>query len=247
MKSEDLQAHFEKNKTQDQVIDADHGVDRAVDFLIKEAVKFEESQHINRLRLVKLGFGISGVLAATTISLAVAIAIMMPLKQTEPIMIKSYEDGYAEVIRDFSNPLSFDKEVDEYFIKEHVTTRESYDWHKVQYTVDYVQSWSADNVYKEYYDYMTSEQGLLNILKDNGRIEAKVTAINLNKDAEIATLRLVKTPKEPDGKPMIGVEPTHWVAELKYELNSKQNHKERAYNPFGYKITSYTLAQDKTK
>lgn len=248
MKSDDeLQSLFEKNKEKLSSLDSNASVDKALDSLLKEAASFQESKHVQRGRLLKVAFGLVGVVAVIAVLEAVALAVMMPLKQIQPLMITTYKDGYAEVIRDFSETLTFEKEVDEYFLKEYVSTRETYDWHKMQYIVDYTKAWSEDHVYNEFYSVATLPNSVLNTLSDKARIDVNITSINLNKDAGLAVIRLNKTPKKPSGEILDNVPTTYWVAELKYEVQSKQNQKEREYNPFGYRVTSYTLIQDKTK
>lgn len=244
----DLQAMYERNKEQFQAMSAqDAATDKAIDLLMQEAQNFHNSKHETRKRLLKMAWCVAGGLGVVCVVQAFALAVMMPLKRTEPILITAFKDGTAEVVRDFSQPLIFEDAVDEYFLKEYVTNRETYDWHKLQYLVDFTRAWSADHVYNEFYRFTTMDNSNFQTLKDRARVDAVVTSVNLNKSAGMATIRVTKTPKKADGSPLDGVSPTYWVAELKYELNYKQNHKEREYNPFGYKITSYTIIQDKTR
>jgi len=242
-----LKNRFEENKKHNQYNQNHASVDKAIDVLLKEATSFQESKHVLRARLLKVSFAVVGVLGAVCVMLAIAIITMMPLKQIQPLIVTTYKDGYAEVQRDFDETLNFEKEVDEYFLKEYVATRETYDWHKMQYIVDYTKAWSADHVFTEFYNFTTLPAGALNTLADKGRIDARITSINLNKAAGIAVIRLSKTPKKANGEKLDSVPETNWVVELKYEMHSKQTHKDRAYNPFGYKVVSYTLSQDKTK
>lgn len=241
---DELKEKFEKEREASELSDRK---DKALDFLFSQAASFEESKHKVRARLLKGSYFLLGALTLTTISLALAIVIMMPLKQTEPILVKTYKDGYAEVIRDFSEPLNFEKEVDEYFLREYVTKRETYDWFKIQYLVDYTKAWSAPHVYSEFYNFTTLPNSALNTLKDKGRIDAVVTSARVDKESNTAVLRLTKIPKKANGEVLEGISPTYWVAEIKYSIKSKQSHKERELNPFGYSVDSYTLVQDKTK
>lgn len=244
---DNLKSQFEKNKSKNQIVGEDAHLGKAIDILLDEAKQFQESAHVTRGRLLKFAFGLAGVLALVAISEAIALAVMMPLKQIQPVLVKTYPDGYAEVVRDFSDSLTFDKEVDEYFLKEYVGIRESYDWHKMQYIADYTKAWSSDNVFNEFYNFVTSDQAPLKILGEKARIATKVTSIIVNKDAGTAVVRLTKTPQLADGGVLDGVPPTYWVVELKYQMQHKQKHKDREYNPFGYLVPSYTLIQDKTK
>lgn len=248
MNSEDnLDKIFEDNKKQNVVNEKHAGVDKAIDALLHEVASFQESKHQQRGRVLKIAWFLVGGLGVTTVSLAVAIAVMMPLKQIQPMMVRTFEDGYAEVIRDFSEGIKFDAEVDEYFLKEYVSTRETYDWNKMQYIADYTKAWSLPHVYNEFYTFITSESGALNILKDKARIDTRITSINLNKSAGIATVRFVKTPQKPDGSAISSLPPTYWIAEVQYTMTGNQKHKDREYNPFGYSVLSYKLVQEKAK
>jgi len=244
----DLNKLYQRNQEIFQAVsEPDAATDKAIDRLMDEARSFHDSRHETRKKLLKMAWGVAAGLGVVCIAQAIALAVLMPLKRTEPILITAFKDGTAEVVRDFSKPLVFEESVDEYFLREYVTHRETYDWHKLQYLVDYTQAWSAEHVYREYYNFTTMPNSNLQLLKDKARVDVVVTSVNLNKDAGMATLRMTKTPKKADGSPLEGVPSTYWVAELKYQIDYQQNHKTRAYNPFGYKITSYTLTQDKTR
>lgn len=243
-----MQEHFERAKeTHSVVMQPDAATDRAIDQMLQEAREFQNSRHVTRKRLLKIAWTVAGGLGAVCVVQAVALAVMMPLKQTEPIMITTYKDGYAEVIRDFSDPVRFPQEVDTYFLKEYVTNRETYDWYKTQYLADYTQAWSEKHVFSEYYNFLTMPGSALETLKEKARIDAEVTSILVNHADGMATARITKTPKSANGKPLEGMKPTYWVAELKYHQGVKQVHKYRKHNPFGYQVTSYTLIQDTTK
>lgn len=244
----DLEAVYSSNKERFQATsETDAATDKAIDMLMEEARSFHNSKHETRKKLLVMAWAVAGVLAFVTIAQAIALAVLMPLKRTEPLLITTYKDGSANIVRDFSQPLVFEKEVDEYFLKEYVTRRETYDWNKLQYLVDYTKAWSADHVYAEYYNFNTMANSNLETLKDRARIDVTTTSVNLNKEAGVATIRLTKTPKKPDGSDFGDVPPTYWVAELRYTMTFQQNHKEREFNPFGYKIESYTLTQEKPR
>lgn len=244
----DLDNLFDQNKQNYHAVSQpDAATDKAIDMMMEEAKSFHNSKHETRKKLLTVAWCVAGGLGFIALTQAVALTVLMPLKRTEPILITTYKDGHAEIIRDFSQPLVFEESVDEYFLREYVTNRETYDYHKLQYLVDYTEAWSAPHVYKEFYNFTTMPNSSLQTLKEKARIDVEVTSVNLNKDAGMATIRLTKTPKNADGSKIQSVPPTYWVAELKYQLNYEQNHKKRAYNPFGYEVTSYTLIQDRTR
>lgn len=244
----DLNETFKHNKESFQAMsEPDAATDKAIDSLMAEARNFHNSAHETRKKLLKGAWGVAGGLGVVCVVQAIALAVMMPLKRTEPILITAFKDGHADIVRDFSQPLIFEAAVDEYFLREYVTNRETYDWHKLQYLVDYTKAWSADHVYSEFYNFTTMANSNMQTLKDKARIDAVVTSVNLNQDAGMATIRVTKTPKKADGSPIENMTTTYWVVELKYQLDYKQNHKDRSYNPFGYKVTSYTIVQDRTR
>lgn len=242
-----LKAQFEKNKRRSDLSDDDATLDGAINALIKEASLFHDSAHLQRARWLKIAWSIAAGLGVVAIMLAVAIVVLTPLKRTEPILITAYSDGRAEVIRDFSGDVSFEKEVDDYFLKEYVRQRETYDWNKIQYIVDFTKAWSAPHVYTEFYNVLTSESGVLSTLGQKARVDVQVTSSRVIKDQGVAVIRITKTPKLSDGSPLDKVMPTYWIAEVSYTMTGEQIHADREVNPFGYTVTSYTLTQDKTK
>ncbi len=241
---DDLEKTFDENKKQNAVNEKHAGVDKAIEVLLNEVASFQESKHIQRGRILKVAWFLVGGLATSTVALAVALAVLMPLKQVQPMMVRIFENGYAEIIRDFSEGINFETEVDEYFLKEYVATRETYDWNKMQYIADYTNAWSAQHVYDEFYSSIMAEGGALNTLKDRARIDTRITSINLNQGAGVATVRFIKTPQTPEGKSLNNLKPSYWIAELQYEMLGNQKHKEREFNPFGYNILSYKLLKD---
>ena len=243
----DVDEMLERNKENHEALSSpDPVTDKAIDVLLEEIKDFQESKHVTRKRLLKVAWTVAGGLGGVAIAQAVALAVLMPLKQTEPIMLEVHKEGHVNVIRDFNQVVDFPNHVDEYMLREYVTQRETYDWNKLQYLVDYTNAWSAPHVYEEYYKYTTMPNSNMEVLKDEARIDAVITSADVRKELGMATFRITKTPKTAAGKKLDSFIPTHWVVELKYTMDYKQPERNRKYNPFGYKVTSYTLVQENT-
>src|SRR5690606_37946337 len=113
---------FNRNKESVQAMSQpDAATDKMIDALMEEDRNFHNSEHETRKKLLKTAWCVAGGLGFVCAVQGLALAVMMPLKQTEPILINTYKDGHAEVIRDFSQPLVFEAAVDEYFLREYVT------------------------------------------------------------------------------------------------------------------------------
>lgn len=207
------------------------------------AKSFEESQYSFIVRNAKVGWFIAGIQSFLVVILAVAIFIMMPLKQNIPFLIKlDKATGIIEPITQVtSKSLTANKALDRYFVNNYVQIRESYTWQTIPLTYTQVQLFSDKEVAKSYRENFNKDK----ILK-KGTEKVKVISISLEKigGENLASVRLKAF--IDDGKLK---EEKNYIVKMAYiyEPQLKLKLSNRNENPLGFLVTSYQITEEDIK
>lgn len=256
MAKETLKDHFEESKQLETELDQGAAEENKLlrmmtQHFIKETREYEKSKEKWQKTVTKVACVISAISVLISLILAVAVALLTPLKTVEPYLL--YVDrssGHAEVRQPLSGSASsFGEATDMYFIREYVTARESYDWNLAQRHYDTVKAFSdikdAPTTWNEYSKFMKSDKSPLQLLADNAKVDVKITSTSLDLDTSTATVRFSKTVIGKDGLPDSMIPKTFWIATLKYQYpETKLEAEERRLNPLGMKIPAYQTVQE---
>lgn len=201
---------------------------------------------------VGVGFGAVGIVAAG--AMAVAIAIMMPLKEVKPYISEVDQvTGVANVISaigDDKIKLTYQNLMDASNLQNFVINRESYDWNSIQNSLDKVKLQSSNGVYEAMRRFIVeSPNSPLQILaKDKIMKVGVVSRPIVNSDTGVATVRFYKAVTDDSGKVIQGYPVTHWQATITFDYNHKLSSDEDILNnPLGFNVTSYRVDQEAQK
>lgn len=182
------------------------------------------------------------LLGVSCVSLALAIAMMMPLKQTQPYVVQvDKSTGLTEIL-----PIANTRDVpvsevmDKYWLAQYVTARESYDWHLIQTDFDKTRELSVPDVFAPYAAQFGKSGSLDQQLGNSKRIVVELRTIVLT-GQDTATVRFVKKTVDVDtGRELSR---NAWIATIGYEYHPefKLTEARRLVNPFGFKIVSYRV------
>lgn len=225
-------------------------VKKEVDRMMKEAANFKKS----KASLLKTGmfiaFGVAGASVVLNMIQGIALAVMMPMKTVEPFLLMvDKESGHVSIMQPLSDPLpTYGKVLDDHHLRTFVIARESHDWGLAQLYFDTVKSFSYEgtSTYNEYTTFLYSDKSPLAMLGDKARV---VVGINsdpvIDEKTSTAVVRFSKTVMGQDGKPIVNIPVTYYIATIKYEYpNPKLKPEERRLNPLGMKIASYQVVQE---
>lgn len=181
-------------------------------------------------------FGFAFVLAV------VAIVLMMPLKKTEPFIVRvDNTTGHTDLVTALSQKgVGYDEVMDKYWLSQYVRARETYDWYTIQKDYDTVGLLSTPSVGKTYAGLYEGDNA---IDKKNGASVREIVEILsvVPTGSGIGTVRFIKTNKRADDSG-VGTS-TRWIATIGYEYRNPSIFKEsaRLINPLGFQVTSYRL------
>jgi type IV secretion system protein VirB8 len=207
----------------------------AMDWEASKMELLEKSEH-------RAWFVAKVALGVTVLSIA-AIAMMMPLKESVPYVIRvDNVTGVPDIVTVMTDKqVTGDEIMDKYWVAQYVRARETYDWYTLQRDYNTVGLLSSPSVGKDYADLFEGKDALDKKYGKTVRASVEILSVvpGVNKTA---TVRFTKTTKRTDAEGSPG-EPTKWIATLAYEYRSAALIKEstRLVNPFGFQVLSYRV------
>jgi type IV secretion system protein VirB8 len=240
--SEILKSKMEKSEIKPQKSDK-----IAADRYLKEIKEFESDRNDFKNKLIKIGFGVAGVFAFTTIMAMAAIMFMTPLKDTIPYLLRvDNATGHVDVVKPLSDAkvVTYGEALDKYWLRVYIKNRNSYEWEQIQNNFNIVKLMSGNDVFITYSSYITGEKSPVNTFEDNRIIE--ITKIDVtflpttSKQNRIAQIRFQLDVKTAQGLPVPNFKPVNWTATLTFDYKAEiKTEDERALNPLGFRVTSY--------
>ena len=214
----------------------------------EKAVSFEVTREELFLASERKAWRYTVLLGVLSVILAIALMLLMPLKQTLPFVIKVNENNGDATVLSIANEedIPYSEMMDKYWLNRYVLARETYDYRTLSQDFTVTRLLSFPNVFEPYAgQFGTNEHSLEQRLKDSKRILVDVISIVPNgKDVEgnnVATIRFVK--KLIDTKNGQEEARNGWVATVAYEYvpDFKADEPSRLINPFGFKVSSYRV------
>jgi type IV secretion system protein VirB8 len=171
-----------------------------------------------------------------------AIVLMMPLKKTEPYVIRvDSATGVPDIVTTLkAEDAAFDEVVQKYFLAKYVRARETYDWYTLQTDYDTTRLLSSAAVGVDYAALFDGEEALDKRFGAQVRATVQIQSV-VPTGERTGTVRFLKRIRRVDD-PGPGLE-SRWVATVAFTFNDPASLKEseRLVNPFGFQITSYRV------
>ena len=198
------------------------------------------AQTVQRLRIAWVVAGAGWVCA---MALCAAIATMMPLKTTEPYVIRvDNSTGIVDIVPMYAGHAEIWEAVTRYFLSHYITVCERFNPVSVQNDYEECGAFHAMRRNQEWATRWNrvNPDSPLNLYKDGSAVEAKVTAITFFTRASgvnsLAQVRYVKIKKSPAGAESV----SHWIGTLEYAYASpSRDPKTRQWNPLAFKVIEF--------
>lgn len=209
--------------------------DPAINWESSRILSVEKSER----RAWKVAFSAVGV-AVLAIG---AIAMMMPLKESVPYVIRvDNSTGIPDIVTTITDKaVTGDEVMDKYWLAKYVRARETYDWYTLQNDYNTVGMLSSRNVGAGYAQLF---EGANALDKQYGKnVQATIDVVSVVPTGKnTGTVRFIKTTKRTDQQGAPG-NVTKWVATISYEYRATARLKEsaRLVNPFGFQVLSYRV------
>jgi len=171
-----------------------------------------------------------------------AIALMMPLKEAVPYVIRvDNTTGVPDIVTALDvQGVGYDEVMDKYWMAQYVRARETYDWYTLQKDYNTVGLLSSPLVGAAYASLFEGADALDKKFGSTVRATVEIVSIVPN-GRGIGTVRFIKTTKRVDDD-NAGVL-TKWVATIGYEYRNPSliSESQRLVNPFGFQVLSYRV------
>ena len=210
------------------------------DHIAADALDWEASRIEQVEKSEKRAWKVVWIEATGLVCLSVAIALMLPLKQTQPYVVKvDKSTGMTEILSVANaKDIPVDEMQDKFWLSQYIRSRESYDWRTVENDFIKTREMSTQGVFVDYAKLFEGKESLDKVLADKKRIVIELQSVVPNGNG-IATVRYLR--KVIDNASNIEESKTLWTASIGYEYqpNFKTEEANRILNPFGFKVTSY--------
>ncbi|MFA5428454.1 MAG: type IV secretion system protein [Sulfurimonas sp.] len=210
-----------------------------------QALDFESSKKDLLEKSEKKAWLVAIASTIVTVLLTIAIFLLLPLKTTEPYVVKvDSTTGLVDIITiidEKSIPAS--EALDKYFVKQYVAKREGYFYDVLANDYLAVQLMSNDKVAAEYRKIYEGDNGRAEQYKNQREIDVKVLSVVLGESAgtKTATIRAILTDKDlytnttSQQKTIVG------TLSYEYKPQTKLSEEERLINPLGFTVKTYRL------
>ena len=172
-----------------------------------------------------------------------AIAMMMPLKESIPYVIRvDNTTGVPDIVTAMTDKaVTGDEVMDKYWLAQYVRSRETYDWYTLQRDYDTVGLLSSRNVGAGYAQLFEGKDSLEKQFGKSIRSTIEIVSV-VPTGSNTGAVRFIKTTKRVDAESQPGTV-TKWVATVAYEYRDAALIKEssRLVNPFGFQVLSYRV------
>jgi type IV secretion system protein VirB8 len=181
---------------------------------------------------------------ACAVASALAIVILMPLKQVEPFVVRvDNSTGIVDVVPVYAGNAPVDESITRYFVSHYLTVCERFNFATAEsdyeecgafHTAQRNQAWYAQWT-------ATNPASPLNVFKDGTSVRVQVASVSfftrVSGLTDLAQVRYLKATRQAGG----GDEKfTHWVATVQYTyVAPAKDPKTRRWNPLGFKVIDF--------
>ncbi|HEY9280658.1 MAG TPA: type IV secretion system protein [Eoetvoesiella sp.] len=182
------------------------------------------------------------VLGIAVVAMAIALVVLMPLKQSVPYVVRvdnlTGATSIGQTVQDFVAETEL---ADKHWVKNFVIARERYNYRFLQHDYDTVKSFAGDTPWKQYSELFSGPKALDREFGENVLFTPEIISITLTENAgqKFATVRL--TVQQRDLRTETMQRTVHKVATLRYEYKPRLFISEQAAieNPFGFTVLGY--------
>ena len=205
-----------------------------------EARRWDQDRLSAALRSRRLAWTVAAVAAGLTVVAVTAVAVLTPLKTTEPFVVRvDQTTGAVDVVRGLSSaegPATYDEAVSKYFLGQYVRAREGYLDPAAEESFALVSILSGATEQRRWADLYrgsnpTSPQ---NLYGPEAEAVIAIRAIGFINDG-VANVRFHRTVRQAQQ-----IVESDWIATIAFTYTrAPMTEPDRLRNPLGFQVTSY--------
>lgn len=223
---------------------------------VKAAKEFEVSRigEIERSRVLAWRVAIGA--CCTAIASALAIVMMMPLKQIQPYVIRvDNNTGATDIVTalDGTKTLKTTEAEAKYFAALYVRLVEGYDWYTIENQLNQAMIFSDAAMQNRLTTKFEKPDAPHKVYQDQSRVEVKINNVSFISENNLLQVRFTTTVVPNNGgnfNPQTQqIDPTpvtkKWIATMGYDfVNVPTLDEVRLINPLGFQVKSYRVDED---
>lgn len=208
------------------------------DFDVAESWRVSVTDSLEKSR--RNAWIVACVSAAVAVLLAIALVILLPLKEREPYTILvDRQTGHVEELAPFDEALvAPDTALTRSMLVQYVVARESYDYSDVNEQYRKVALWSGGEARRRYENMMAASTpgSPIAAYGANSRISVEVRSVSsLAQGRSLVRFSTVQT--DNGGQPQVA---QHWASVIDYTFSdAAMSEQDRYLNPLGFQVTRY--------
>jgi type IV secretion system protein VirB8 len=210
----------------------------------REAESWDADRVARIRRSATLAWWVAGGGWLCAVASALGIAMLMPLKQVEPFVIRvDNTTGIVDVVPVVAGASTPEQVVTRYFLSHYVTVCERFNFATAESDYEECGAFHSAQRNQTWYAQWTSTNPTspLNIYKDGSSVRAQVESVSFftraSGLADLAQVRYLKALRQAGGA---DEKYTHWVATVQYAYaDPAKDPKTRRWNPLGFKVVDF--------
>ena len=223
---------------------------------INASKEFEKSRVETIENSKKVAWIVAAVSVAITALLAVAIMVMMPLKKTEPYLVRvDNNTGSTDIVTVLAgtNGITDTEATSRYFAAMYVRLMEGYDWFTVQDNVNTLMLFSDANMQNRINNKYSAPDAPHKLYADKSRVEIQINSISKLNESGLLQIRFTKKIVPINGgiydkrtdtySPALSEEKRIITMGFEY-VNVPKLDEIRLKNPLGFTVKSYQNDKD---
>jgi type IV secretion system protein VirB8 len=218
--------------------------DRELQGYFAEGASWDANRLAQDRRTVRWALGVASAGWATTLVLAAALMLLMPLKHVEPFVVRvDNATGVVDVVPVYAGNASMPEAITRYLLTHYVTVCERFNFATAESDYEECGSFHTAQRNQAWYAMWNPNNPTspLNTHKDGSSVRAQVNSVSFFKRAsgvgDLAQVRYIRA-RRSAGSPTEEI--THWIATLQYAYaDPSSDPKMRGWNPLGFKIVEF--------
>lgn len=218
--------------------------DRELQDYFAEGASWDADRLAQDRRTVRWALGVAGAGWLTTLVLAAALMLLMPLKRVEPFVVRvDNATGVVDVVPVYTGNASMPEAITRYLLTHYVTVCERFNFATAESDYEECGSFHTAQRNQAWYALWNPNNPAspLNTYKDGSSVRAQVNSVSFFKRAsgvgDLAQVRYIRAKRSAGSATE---EITHWIATLQYAYaDPSSDPKVRGWNPLGFKIVEF--------
>jgi type IV secretion system protein VirB8 len=218
--------------------------EEAIEAYLRESSAWDQDRLASLHQAVRRAWQVAGVAGLCTTACALALIVLIPLKRTEPFVIRvDSSTGVVDSVPLYSARMPQDQSVTRYFLTHYVSVCQRFNYvtaesdyeecgafHSARRNQAWAALWSRNN-----------PQSPLNLYRDGTDVSVRIESVSFLQRAvgvnDLAQVRYM-TVKHAAGSAQASI--SHWIATLQYGYAApSQDPAVRRWNPLGFKILEF--------